>query len=171
MIRLRKSCASPARVFLKRKFKLPIIVAYGNFSGIVWKENICYAVRMKTPLQISPAYCVDGAIAYDCSVSQAGLQYLDRYTSGIMLDTNKVFRAFFWQARTRTPRSRRASILEEPASLSNIGKLKNKMKESSLGCKLLQKMEPFNDIITSSEGKDEEGVCSLYNIHFRKSGA
>lgn len=45
------------------------------------------------------------------------------------------------------------------------------MKESTLGCKLLQKMEPFNDIITSTEGKDEEGVCSLYNIHFRKSGA
>lgn len=72
MIRLRKSCASPARVFLKHKFKLPIIVAYGNFSGIVWKENICYAVRMKTPLQISPAYCMDGAIVYDGSVSQTG---------------------------------------------------------------------------------------------------
>ena len=87
-----------------------------------------------------------------------------------MLDINKGFRAiikelvflvFFWQVRTRTPRTRRASILEEPASLSNIGKLKDKMKESTLGCKLLQKTEPFNDSIISKGGKDEEGVCSL----------
>ena len=71
-----------------------------------------------------------------------------------------VFLVFFWQVRTRTPRTRRASILEEPASLSNIGKLKDKMKESTLGCKLLQKTAPFNDSIISTAGKDEEVVCS-----------
>ena len=38
---------------------------------------------------------------------------------------------------------RRPSVFDEPASLSNTGKFKKALKESTLGCKLLQKMEPF----------------------------
>ncbi|KAL9984788.1 hypothetical protein ACROYT_G007121 [Oculina patagonica] len=65
--------------------------------------------------------------------------------------------------RTRAPRTRRRpSILDEAASLSNTEKLKNKMKESTLGCKLLQQMEPFRSDISGSpeiEGKAEHDWC------------
>ena len=39
----RKSCDLPARVFLKR----PLIDAFSNFSGVVWKESICCVFREK----------------------------------------------------------------------------------------------------------------------------
>lgn len=66
-----------------------------------------------------------------------------------------------WQGRTRAPRARRPSILDEEASLSNTEKLKNEMKESTLGCKLLQQMESFRGDILSRDKSSPESEVSF----------
>ena len=67
--------------------------------------------------------------------------------------------------RDTTRTGRRPSVFDEPASLSNTGRFKKALKESKLGCKLLQKMEPFGLEIakgfsepTSREAKEAKSL-------------
>ena len=67
--------------------------------------------------------------------------------------------------RDTTRTGRRPSVFDEPASLSNTGRFKKALKESKLGCKLLQKMEPFGLEIekgfsepTSRESKEAKSL-------------
>ena len=67
--------------------------------------------------------------------------------------------------RDTTRTGRRPSVFDEPASLSNTGRFKKALKESKLGCKLLQKMEPLGLEIaksfsepTSSEAKEAKSL-------------